>query len=77
MSTSSEHYVIASGRTAEILMYDHNRVLKLFRAGFPASVVEEEFEISAAVHGSGVAAPKPYPWIEYNGRQGIPFIIVR
>ncbi|HEY2495306.1 MAG TPA: aminoglycoside phosphotransferase family protein [Paenibacillus sp.] len=67
----SEHKVIAYGRTAELLAYHNNCVLKLFRIGIPANLAEEEFRISVSVYESGFSTPQPLEIVDYHGRKGI------
>jgi tRNA A-37 threonylcarbamoyl transferase component Bud32 len=63
--------VIAYGRTAELLAYDNDHVLKLFRPGIPPHVIEEEFRISLSVYQCGVSIPQPVKIIDYSDRMGI------
>ncbi|MEC0239291.1 aminoglycoside phosphotransferase family protein [Paenibacillus dokdonensis] len=63
--------IIASGRTAELLAYEPQRVLKLFREGFPLRAVEQEFRVSREVYASGLRVPEPFEMKEHNGRMGI------
>lgn len=63
--------VIAFGRTAELMSYGEQRVLKLFRSGLPANLAEEEFRISMAVYQSGLSVPQPFEMLERDGRTGI------
>lgn len=65
------HEVIAFGRTAEILTYDQDRVLKLYRSYIPVAFVEAEFKISMSVYHAGIASPEPFEIIDYDGRKGI------
>lgn len=66
-----------SGRTAEVYRLDGNRILKLFRQGFPASSAQEEYRISRYVHRQGVRTPKAYEVTERDGRTGIVFEEIR
>jgi len=62
---------IAVGRTAEIMEYDNEQVLKLFRSDLPEQLIGLEFNNSKAVHETGVHCPKPIDIREYAGRKGI------
>ncbi|TVX96326.1 phosphotransferase family protein [Cohnella terricola] len=63
--------IIATGRTAEIIEYDNEHVLKLFRPDLPEHLVEMEFNNSKAVYETGVHCPEPIEMREYGGRKGI------
>ncbi|MCR8633083.1 phosphotransferase family protein [Paenibacillus radicis (ex Xue et al. 2023)] len=64
---------IGEGRTAEIFEYSHEKVLKLYRTGFPKDGIKYEFEITRLVGSLGMAAPEVYELIEYEERVGIIF----
>lgn len=66
-----KHEVVAYGRTAELLAYGKDQVLKVFRPGIPVETVEEEYRISLSVYCSGVVTPRPFEIINYHDRQGI------
>lgn len=57
--------------TADIHALDSGRVLKLFKAGRPASSVDREYDISRKVHEAGVAAPAVYDIATVGDRRGI------
>lgn len=67
----SEYTVIACGRTADIFSLNNQQVLKLFKAGMPEPLIQEEFAISNAVYKLGIACPAPIKITEYNNRKGI------
>lgn len=63
--------IIAVGRTAEILSYGKDQILKLFRPGIPEHLSSDEFNISSAVFNLGLSCPRPIEIIDYEGRKGI------
>jgi uncharacterized protein (TIGR02172 family) len=62
-----------SGRTAQILVWDKNQVLKLFREGFTLSTVKKEEKISQLVYEAGLPVPAIYGTIQVEERYGILF----
>lgn len=67
----NEYEIIAFGRTAEILSYGDQQVLKLFRPGMPEHLVESEFNITQNVFRQGISCPEPIEIIDYADRKGI------
>lgn len=65
------HEVIAFGRTAELLAYGNQYVLKLFRSGIPIPLIEAEFSISNSVFHAGISSPQPVEIINHGDRKGI------
>jgi len=65
--------LIGQGRTAEIYAWGDDHVLKLYRAGWPASSAESEARISQAVSAAGLPVPAVGGVIEVDGRHGILF----
>jgi aminoglycoside phosphotransferase (APT) family kinase protein len=63
--------VLARGVTADVFPWGEGRVLKLLHRHFPASRAEREFEITRAVHESGILVPAAFNVIEVDGRYGI------
>ncbi len=64
---------IATGNTAEVFDYGEDKILKLFKAGYPVENIRREFSNSSLVNKSGIPSPKVYEIIfeaEY-GRTGI------
>ncbi|WP_158602139.1 phosphotransferase family protein [Cohnella endophytica] len=68
---NSSYEFIASGRTADILSYADNQVLKLFRNDIPEHLIKEEFLIGQEVFHQGIPCPEPIGMMEYNQRRGI------
>jgi len=64
---------IARGRTAEIYEWQDNRILKLFKAGSSADMVEREFQTTIAVYKTGLPVPAVEEMIEVDDRLGIVF----
>jgi uncharacterized protein (TIGR02172 family) len=62
---------ITAGRTAEIFIWEENKVLKLFREWAPAQMVEREAGISHAVFDAGLPVPEPGEIIEIYNRMGL------
>jgi Phosphotransferase enzyme family. len=63
--------IIAFGRTAEILTYDHLHILKHFKSDMPLSSVITEYNNTKAVYELGIQCTKPIEVIDYVGRKGI------
>ncbi|MGD8505567.1 MAG: aminoglycoside phosphotransferase family protein [Candidatus Bathyarchaeota archaeon] len=63
--------IIGFGRTAEIVVWDENRILKLFRDGWSISSVKWEETVARAVYEAGLPVPAVYGVIEKDGRHGI------
>jgi len=74
---SSKGPQIAEGRTAEVFTWGEDRVLKLFREGFPAKVVEHEADVTRQVHDAGLPAPAVHGVVEVDGRLGVVFDRIR
>ncbi|GAA0134880.1 aminoglycoside phosphotransferase family protein [Paenibacillus sp. YSY-4.3] len=64
---------LGQGRTADIFVADDNKVLKLYKKGFPIEAIHEEYLVSQYVHDLGLKVPRPFEMIEKEGRQGIIF----
>jgi uncharacterized protein (TIGR02172 family) len=62
-----------SGRTAQVLVWDNNQVLKLFREGFTLSHIEKEERIARTVFEAGLPVPAVHGIVEVEGRIGIVF----
>ena len=72
-----EHVIVGRGRTAEILAWDDERVLKLYRDGSSRGYVQREASVSRFVHRAGLPAPAVYDsdaedgLFEFDRRLGI------
>jgi aminoglycoside phosphotransferase (APT) family kinase protein len=61
------------GVSAELIAWPENRVVKLFRPGFPGKAIEAEFLNASAASSLGVPTPRPERIVEIKGRYGILF----
>jgi len=65
--------LIGKGNTADVFDIGSNKVIKLFKAGYPKNSVEKEFENSRLINESDIHTVKSYELIEYKGRYGITY----
>ena len=63
--------LIARGRTAEVYAWETGKVVKVYFPGFSAEDAQYEAKIAAAVQQSGVACPRFYEQVEFEGRPGL------
>lgn len=63
--------LIGKGNTAEVFDMGDNKVVKLFKAGYPLSSVRQEFENSRLLNMPDLPIVKSYELGTYNGRYGI------
>jgi len=63
--------IVGLGRTAEILAWNKNQVLKLFRDDWSRSAVKWEEKIARMISEAGLPVPAVYGIIEVDGRHGI------
>jgi aminoglycoside phosphotransferase (APT) family kinase protein len=63
--------LIGEGKVAEVFEYGSGRVLKLYRAGQPASDARREAAILDAVGDAGVPAPRGFDVEQVEGRWGV------
>jgi Ser/Thr protein kinase RdoA (MazF antagonist) len=64
---------LADGASAEVYAWGEDRVLKLFRPGFPREAIEKELRHARIAHGLGIATPRPDGMAYVEGRPGIIF----
>ena len=64
-------HLIGEGNTAEIYEIGGNKVLKLYRVGFPSQKAEAEYGNSKLFYDQGIPSPKSYGMVVHEGRQGI------
>jgi aminoglycoside phosphotransferase (APT) family kinase protein len=69
--TDSERIVIARGRTAEVLAWPDQQVLKLFHAGMPVELIEREVQAARLVSAMDLPAPKLLGELTLDGRRGL------
>jgi len=63
--------LIGEGKVAEVFEYGAGKVLKLYRAGQPASDARREFGILDVVEAAGVVAPRAFDLEQVDGRWGV------
>ncbi len=63
--------VIGKGRTAEVIYWGDNRVLKLFYKDFPSSIIDYQYKVDTLIGKIFPNCPKAFKKIEENGRIGI------
>ena len=64
---------LAVGASAEIFEWPRDRVVKLFKSGFPREAIELELHQSRIAHGAGVPTPRPEGLVTVAGRTGLVF----
>ncbi|MFB5650600.1 phosphotransferase family protein [Leptospira wolffii] len=64
---------LAIGRSAEILDFENNRIMKLYFGHVPDREIETEYENSKVAFSSGATSMKCYEKIRYGERVGIVF----
>lgn len=65
--------LIAKGNTAEIFEYGEDKVLKLFKPGYPVEQIQREFNNTVIMNRICVHTPKAFEIVEQEGRYGIVF----
>ncbi len=69
--------IIGQGRTADVYLWEDEKIIKLFSKDTHKSNVELEFDINLKVYESskekGIAMPKPFQIVEVKDRTGIIF----
>lgn len=65
--------LLATGNTAEVFEYEDNKVLKLYKSGYPFDAIQLEYNNSLIMNKSPINTPKVYELIEQDGRNGIIF----
>jgi len=63
--------LIGQGRTSEVFEWGQDRILKLFKKGFPKAAIENEYEISINIYKQLNLSPKVCELIEIDNRNGI------
>jgi tRNA A-37 threonylcarbamoyl transferase component Bud32 len=63
--------VIGKGRTAEVLYWGNNRVLKLFNQDIPRELIGYQYKVDSLVRKIFPKCPKSFERIEKDGRLGI------
>ena len=65
--------LIAKGNTAEVFEYGEDKVLKLFKPGYPVEHIQREFNNTVIMNRICVHTPKAFEIVEHAGRHGIVF----
>ena len=65
--------LIAKGNTSEIFEYGEDKVLKLFKPGYPVEQIQREFNNTVIMSRICVHTPKAFEIVEHAGRHGIVF----
>lgn len=63
--------MIGQGGTAEVFEWGEDRILKLFRTGFPKVAIENEYEISSNICKQLNLTPRVYELVEIDSKSGI------
>lgn len=71
--TNPERILIARGRTAEVLAWHDQQVLKLFYDWVPASAIEREVRAARVVSALDLPTPKLLGELTLDGRHGLVF----
>lgn len=65
--------LIAKGNTAEVFEYGEDKVLKLFKPGYPLEQIQREFNNTVIMNRTCVHTPKTFEIVKHEGRHGIVF----
>ncbi|WP_318744295.1 hypothetical protein, partial [Treponema sp.] len=65
--------LIAKGNTSEIFEYGEDKVLKLFKPGYPVEQIQREFNNTVIMNRICVHTPKAFEIVEQEDRHGIVF----
>ena len=68
--------LIGSGATANVYLYDNNKIIKLFNNDYDINAVNYEAKIAQEINDSCITAPKFYQTIIINGQNGIVYEFV-
>ncbi len=71
LDSGSEYKMMCQGNTAEVLLFDETKILKLFRKNFPLEIIETEYNIAKKISSELEFVPKVFEIIEYKNRYGI------
>ena len=71
--TTRELPRLAAGASAEVYAWPGERVVKLFKPGFPREAIESELHQSRIAHAAGVPTPRPEGVVSVQERLGIVF----
>ena len=68
--------LIGSGATANVYLYDNNKIIKLFNNDYDINTVNYEAKIAQEINDSCITAPKFYQTIIINRQNGIVYEFV-
>lgn len=71
IDSNLELKLLAQGNTAEVYLYDENKVLKLFRENMPVETIKNEFDKAKYIQIDINNVPKVYKIIKFKKRYGI------
>lgn len=71
IDNNTKFKLIAQGNTAEVYLYDNNKILKLFRENLPIEPITAEYEKVKCIQLKHHNVPKVYEIIRYRERYGI------
>lgn len=63
--------IIGQGNTAEVLLYDDNTIIKLFRSEFPYDAIERENDCAKIIHEKFKDTPRVIGGVQKDDRFGI------
>jgi hypothetical protein len=66
-----KNVIIARGRTAEVMAWQDQQVLKLFYGEVPADLIEREVQAARLVSATDVPTPKLLGEVRHDGRRGL------
>lgn len=69
--TSADLPLIGRGRTATVLSFGEDKVLKLLRPSIPFAIVRQEMILSQIAHAAGISVPDAYEIVRSGASYGI------
>ncbi|MDR1795685.1 MAG: phosphotransferase [Erysipelotrichaceae bacterium] len=63
--------LISHGKTAEVYLYENNKVLKLFYGWVPEYLIANEYSAAKLAYEKDILTPRVYERLSFDGRQGI------
>lgn len=70
-------FSVGQGKTADVFTWGDNEIVKLFKKGYPANLIENEAYRSQKVYELGLPVPAFAGSVEIEGRSGLVFERVR
>ncbi len=65
--------LMGAGRTADVFSLQDDKVIKLYKEGFPMDAVQTEFAMNRLVYAQGIMTPQPLEMTVLDNRHGIVF----